>query len=545
MSDTSYIAFVKRSLAEAGIATEKVEERLFPGELWLIAFVARESLLLAQSMAGSIEEGLNSLSLDGDFSITVTFRAPPEPPTSSSSTTRRGKLASQQVDQLIQLLEARSRTSDALPSLRYIEDPRAGLAAVKTSRHHIIYGRRGVGKTALMLEAKRHAEGQGYVTAWLNAQIFRRTSPSAAFLVVAETVIDALLRHGGTSQSDAFAQLRQVNQTITQARETRLYTNIDVDNILANLNKALRPILREDLVRLYVYIDDFYFFPIAEQPLLLDYISAMLRDCNGWLKIASIERLTRPFEPSSKLGIEIPHDASKIDLDLTLEEPSSTQAFLESILVDYTTAAGITKLSHIAGKAALGRLALASGGVLRDYITLFASSIVVAREKRLDPQEVGKEDVSGAARKSADSKKRDLEQDASENSGLLLSTLERLSAQVQGERHTFFRVDFNQKSHPGYEVLAQLVDLRFAHLIQANLSDQHKGGVKYEVYMLALSEFSDVRLKRGLYILDLENGEWSLRLTGKAKSIRKLRGTQFRDALRQAPLVDVDDLVNG
>lgn len=293
---------------------------------------------------------------------------------------------------------------------------------------------------------------------------------------------------------------------------------------------------------MYLYLDDFYLFPLASQPQLLDCLAGMLRDCDGWLKVASIERLTRPFEPSSHIGIEIPHDASKIDLDVTLEDPEATQRFLESVLTNYTETVGISKPSTITRNAALGRLILGSGGVPRDYLNLFASSIVAARS-RTNAREIGQEDVADAAGKAARGKLRDLEQDVSADSAdSLISALEYLSTYVRGEGYTYFRIDAAQKSHPAYESLARLVDLRFAHLIQATLSDQHRQGVKYEAYILDLSQYSDVRLKRGLNVLDLEDGKWTLRLSGKANTLKKLRSTLFRDELRRSPIVDLEAL---
>ena len=311
---------------------------------------------------------------------------------------------------------------------------------------------------------------------------------------------------------------------------------------LTELNRVLRGVLCQDLNRLNVYIDDFYLYPFMAQPKLLDYAFAMLRDCNGWLKIASIERLTRPFEPSTKTGLEVPHDASKIDLDVTLEDPRAAQLFLEKVLSNYTAAASVGKPSRIAKAEALGRLVLASGGVPRDYLNLFASSIVVARESRAQAQQVGREDERWGGR-AARGKKRDLELDVtSQAADSLITVLENISDTVKGDGFTYFRVDVSQKSSPRYEVLGQLVDLRFVHLIQAVLSDQHKSGVRYEAYVLDLSEYTDVRLKRNLQVLDLEDGEWSWRLAGKAKTARKLTGTQLRDLLRAAPLIDLEAL---
>jgi hypothetical protein len=542
MPANTYADRITQTLNEAGISSTRIDERTFPGERWFIVWIAEDALTTAQSLAGSIEGELNSLVATEHESFVVTFRPNPEVEKGLASDKIQGPLSGTRVDQLIQLLEARSRTSDALPSLKYVEDPRASLAAIGASRHHLVYGRRGVGKTALLLEAKRLAERQGHVTIWLNAKPLRRLNAGSAFLVVAEAVLASLIKHAGTSQGESFARLKEASERVSNLRAKEGISESLVGEIFADLNRSLRAVLRESLVRLYLFIDDFYYFPLELQFQLLDYIAGMLSDCNAWLKVASIERLTRPFEPSSRMGLEVPHDASKIDLDVTLEDPGSAQKFLESVLSNYMATAGINGPSSIARDTALGRLVLGSGGVPRDYLNLFASSIVSARS-RPKAREIGKEDVSDAAGRAARGKKRDLEQDvSSETSGALLAALEGLSGRVKSAGYTYFRIDISQKYHPFYEVLAKLVDLRFAHLIQSSLSDQHKAGVKYEVYILDLSEFTDVRLKRGLHVLDLENGHWTYRQSGKAGTTKKLTGTLFRDQLRQAPIIDLEEL---
>lgn len=540
MTKSDYESRIARVLNDAEIPIVRVEERSFPGETWFLVWVNEDSIAAAQSLAGAIEQELNAAHVVENQSVAVTFRPHRTDVEKPRASTQKGILASAKVDQLIQLLEARSRTSDALPSLKYMEDPRASLAAIGASRHHLVYGRRGVGKTALLLEAKRLAEKGGHVTTWMNAHTLRYLDTPAAFLVIAETVLNSLIHHAGTSQGDSFSRLKEVSEKVASLRGSG--QPVDLGETLAELNGALRAVLRADIVRLYLYLDDFYLFPLASQPRLLDCLAGMLRDCDGWLKIASIERLTRPFEPSSRMGIEIPHDASKIDLDVTLEDPAATQKFLESVLTNYTETVGIAKPSSMTRNAALGRLLLASGGVPRDYLNLFASSIVAARS-RPNSREIGQEDVADAAGRASRGKLRDLEQDVSaESADTLISTLEYLSSFVRGEGYTYFRVDAAQKSHPAYESLARLVDLRFAHLIQATLSDQHRQGVKYESYILDLSQYSDVRLKRGLKVLDLEDGRWTLRQSGKANTLKKLKRTLFRDELRRSPIVDLESL---
>lgn len=542
MSDET-VELVLTHLADAGIEIiGEVDERTFPGEHWFIVHVPEGSLTAAQSLAGSIENKLNNAS-DIDATVfVVNFRGKAPELLSEETEKGTGRLAGRDVDQFIQLLEARSRTSDALPSLKYMEDPRATLASVGTSRHQIVYGRRGVGKTALLLEAKRQAEGSGYLAVWLNAHVLRKLSAEDAFSVLAEAILETLSLHGGSSTGERFERLAEARKELTLNRQASTLTEQFIGNKMPDLNSALKGVLREDLIRLYVYIDDFYLVSLDKQPFILDYLAGILRDCNGWLKVASIERLTRPFEPSSRHGLEIPHDATTVDLDVTLEDPRAAQSFLESVVANYTTAAGIRAPSAIAKRKALGRLVLASGGVPRDYLNLFATSVVVARQARQLAREVGKEDVAVAAGRAAQGKKRDLELDVtSGNAGILLDALDQLSTQVRAAGYTFFRVNLADKGHENYELLGQLMDLRFIHLVQASLSDQHKQGVRYEAYMLDLSEFTQFRLKRGLQVLDIEHGSWALWSSGTS-TVQTLGATQLRDALRLSPVITLEDL---
>lgn len=537
MSNKNADGLIRSILEENEIDVTDIKHRSFPGEQWFIVSVESASLPVAQSLAGSIESGLEGANVSTtDDSFVIAFRAAEAD--SSTAGLARGPLFDPRVDQLIQLLEARSRTSDALPSLRYVEDPRASLASAVASRHHIIYGRRGVGKTALLLEAKRWAEARGHAAAWVNAHVLRDLHAAHAALTIVDHAIAAVLQNAGTSTAAHFEKLRTLRDQVGRLRAKKADPEA-AGQLIPELNQAFRSALREDTVRLYVFIDDFYLMPLEVQPYALDVVSACLRDSNGWIKVASIERLSRSFEPSTRIGLEVPHDATRVDLDVTLEEPAAAQTFLETVLDNYLSAVGIETRTRIAKKEALGRLVLASGGVPRDYLNLIAGSITVAREARSKAREIGKEDVAVAAGRASRGKKRDLEQDVDvARSGSLLTGLESLTAFVKDAGYTYFRFSLEEKTSPGYEVLAQLVDMRFAHLIQSGLSDKYISGVKYEVYVLDLSEYSDIRLKRGLHVLDLADGLWSWRLTGKAGTHRILSGTQLRDALRSAPVVE-------
>lgn len=542
----SYEEIARAHLAGQEIEVDRVELREFPGEKWMILHAADRFIVGAQSLAGELEHILSEQAEKSSETWTVLVRLSTEEPTSDRGDMQsKGALFDPAVDKLIQLLEARSRTSMALPSLKYVEPPRARLASVSAARHNLIYGRRGVGKTALLLEAHRTAERQGHITRWFNAHVLRNATPEYSFGSMMSKILEEVGKRRGSSSSPIFDAVDEVRAELLREIEKECCDAESIQNLVPRVNAALADVLRPDVLRLYVYIDDFYLIPIDRQAYILDYLSAALRDCDGWIKVASIERLTRPFEPSSRLGIEVPHDASAIDIDITLENPDDTQEFLEGMLLNYLESVGLNRLSRIANQEALGRLVLASGGVPRDYMNLVAASIGVARNDRDKAAVIGKEDVAKAAGVASRTKKRDLEQDViSSDADRVLAMVAKLSKSVRAEAHTYFLVDSNQKSLREYGLFGQLVDLRFAHLLQSTLSAQHRPGVRYEAYVLDLSEFSDVRLLRGLNILDLVKGGWIWKMSGVKGQSQALRGTQLRDRLRQAPVVDLVELAS-
>jgi len=62
----NYAEEIRRVLSQADIAVQSIDERTFPGERWLIAYVPADKLLLAQSLVGEVEQHLSALSHDDE-----------------------------------------------------------------------------------------------------------------------------------------------------------------------------------------------------------------------------------------------------------------------------------------------------------------------------------------------------------------------------------------------------------------------------------------------------------------------------------------------
>ena len=258
---------------------------------------------------------------------------------------------------------------------------------------------------------------------------------------------------------------------------------------------------------------------LFRSPVFFDLLHGATRDTTAWIKAAGIENQSRVFRPDPPVGMQIGHDALKISLDVTLEEPKKARDFLEDVLGTFLQELGIPNRSGFLTGHALDRLVLASAGVPRDLLLLCARAIQIAR-LRENARTVGTQDVNEAAGEAGSQKLLELEDDAASSVGkaqLRLLAMDIIRREIIFDRkHSFFRVNFRDKSNlpEEYILLISLADLRLIHLVKASLSDGENAGEKSEVYMIDLSEYSGSRLRQDLSVIDLQGDVLVLRKTG-------------------------------
>ncbi len=537
--DATVRQLVEREFASAGLRPVSIQIRSFPGETIAIVEVDanyERALSVAQMLDGKIENGF----------VTVRQVAPKAPKKQLGGSVK--DVHDERVATLLELLSARSRTSETQPSLRFVKDVDERLNLAVSARHQLIFGRRGVGKTSLLLEAKRMLEQGGALVLWVNMHPMRTLDAGRAFLTIVMRLCDLMI---GAHQSGKV--LSSGLQLISIAR-SKIEERVFASDIAYEEASALVPIVQqavsrfcvETSVQLYVFLDDVHYMNVQQVPLLLDLLHGITRDNPVWLKVAGIQHQTRWFIPNPPTGLQTGHDATIINLDVTLEHPERASKFLLDVLKGYVEECNALPLGRVISSAALERLVLASGGVPRDFLTLCASSIQTARQ-RSKASAVGVQDVNNAAGVAGQTKLQELEDDAAAVAGrsaILINALNSLRAFLLSEKQiTFFRVDFRDKEVRGqeYRVLQALADLRMLHLINASLSDPQQAGQRSEVYLLDLSQYSGSRLKQRLRVLDFEHGHMVLKRT-RSTEPPKVGDTVLRlvALLRQGPVFSLD-----
>jgi len=531
---------IDAAMRKAGVVPSSIQIRTFPGELIAIVEVERNyqrAIEVAQELDSQIENGF------------VTVRQ-----IKSGGNKKEHKAVAgvhdQRVGDLLSLLSTRSRTSESQPSLRYIQDVEERLSVAITPRHHLIFGRRGVGKTSMLMEARRILENQGAYVLWVNVQSLRSLGVGHAFLTIALKLCDLLLaaQEAIRSSQSGLDALRALRANIEQRFLANGSALEDVAILVPLLQQECSRFTLQAQRTIYLFVDDIHYLPSAEVPYFLDLLHGVTRDNLVWLKIAGIQHQTRWFIPVPPVGLQTGHDAAIINLDVTLEHPERAKRFLESVLRGYIEECNASPLSNVLSTAALDRLVLASGGVPRDFLTLCAASIQTARQ-RPNAKTVGVQDVNNAAGIAGQTKLQELEDDAaatSGRSGELVASLNIVREfLLTTEEITFFRVDFRDKELRSveYRALQALADLRMLHLINPSLSDQHHAGQRAEVYLLDLSQYSGSRLKQGIHVLDFERGHMVLKRTRSSEPAR-VGDTVLKlvSLLRRAPTFELSKL---
>lgn len=267
----------------------------------------------------------------------------------------------------------------------------------------------------------------------------------------------------------------------------------------------------------YLFLDDLYHIRRADQAKVLDYFHRVAKDHGLWLKVGTIRHRTRWYvHGDPPLGMKLGDDCDEIDLDLTLEKYSLAKEFLVKILANFTEAANVTPVLSFLTPGALDRLVLASGGVARDFLSIFRRSVAVARERGGGHrgEKVGAEDVNVAAGEYDSSKREEFKRDTLEDDEVTLEAeFQKLNEFCLNRNNTNCFLLNKEARGEEASLIHELVDLKLIHLVRSRVTVSGSPGNIFEAYMLDLSQYAGARMRRKLNWIEFwkQTGKESLR----------------------------------
>ena len=490
-------------------------------------------------------------------------------------------LNSDEMHRLETLVEEATRSTEE--GVRYFIEPAEGtLRRAVSKRHHIVFGRRGSGKSSLLRKAGADCTVSRRPIAYVDLEKFKGHSYPDVLLSVLISTFDefkkwletaaiypahkrsfwqtlfgtapskptfnkkaskdlaqkigkqiddllALLHAPDESERTAIKK-NSVQQDYSVAASAGGGSSFGLEAKMGNssavaaevvdsyINKKIEFLHRhllsyqaifKEIARLsggdsYLFLDDLYHIRRTDQPQVLDYFHRIAKGNNLWLKIGTIRHRSDWYvHGDPPIGLKLGDDADQIDLDVTLEKYELAKTFLLRILTNFANEVGF-KLGDFLTDGAKDRLVLASGGVARDFLSIFRGSIDHARERGGGSrgEKIGAEDVNVAAGDYDTSKREEFKRDTTADDDQLDTQYRRISEFCLEKRKANCFLLNKNASGPAVHLIRELVDLKLLHLVRSRVTVSKRQGEIFEAYMLDLSQYAGARKRRGLSIIE-------------------------------------------
>ena len=175
-------------------------------------------------------------------------------------------------------------------------------------------------------------------------------------------------------------------------------------------------------------------------------------------------------------------------MDYTLDNFDELRFFMQQLLQNAIKQSGASiEIDDMFAGDGFSQLCLASGGVPRDFLSLFVS---LANSAVTSGSPIGKVQVNEVAIGNLGTKLESMRRDSGNEDTILDSCLKRIKRHVyDNERTNAFLIakDELESDRQGRQAIRELVDLRLIHLVDHNTSKAPSDGRRYEAYILDIS----------------------------------------------------------
>lgn len=266
-------------------------------------------------------------------------------------------------------------------------------------------------------------------------------------------------------------------------------------------------------------MDDLYHIRKSDQAKVIDYFHRVAKGNNLWLKIGTIKHRSQWYQHSDPpIGMKLGDDAKEINLDISLEKFATLRDFLKKILSNLMLETPPLTIKGLLNPTAIDRLTIASGGVTRDFIGIFANSISQAKDREKEHHrgpKIGAEDVNLATGDYAPLKQEEFKLDTDSERAELEAAFKKLvTFCTEKSKCNVFLIQ-QKLSGAMRDSIDQLIDLRLIHPVKSRVTlKKGAAGELFEAYMLDVSQYTAARKVHEFQIVELSAAE-------KDETIRK------------------------
>lgn len=436
---------------------------------------------------------------------------------------------------------------------KYI-DVEGHLDRLSSKQHQIIYGRRGSGKSCLLVHYKNEiGNDKKILSNYISIDEIKRLGYPDVLIRLLLKIMESMPRSKQKWRKYLFretevqkhikelrkllnqAEVRQVKQeekrqsnygakgeysgvganagmtnsfgTLSEFEEKKLDS---LERFLPDYKSALeKEITKTKYKACFLLLDDFYLIKRDRQPDVLDYIHRLVRGTEYYIKVATIRHRTDIIRHEGQtIGVQLDQDIEQINLDRTLEDLNSPSDYLSRILNSMGKEVDLEDASEVLfNQHAFEKLVIASGGVPRDFLTIFVNAIDNAISSgninHLTPTNIWKSASSFSYRSKLKALRDDVNTEAVHLERLFRDLIRFC---IQDKKRTCFLISQEEaQAHPRvHDMILQLMDFKLIHVIEPDTSAASGRKGRFEAYTLDFSLFMEPR-KRNIEIVEFWN----------------------------------------
>ena len=466
---------------------------------------------------------------------------------------------------------------------------------IKARQNHVVFARRGCGKTLLLHYSSRQLDSS-VKSVYLNCEDFKRHSFPNVLIEILDTLFHELEQHLsgwfgkkkrsrdliagirrelGTLRTRADTQEQSIRESITsetgssvggeaatsrapvslrlgagvtetrKAETERTYQILDdkikeLDTKLPRLKAQIREFfeLSTTVKAVFLQIDDFYHLNRVDQPLVMDYIHRLCKDVPLYFKVATLKHATTLYadRQGQPIGAQERHDYQPIGIDFTFSEFRRTKEQNRRILHEFGSLAGMNaaEVDDLFKGEGFDRLVLAGGGVPRDCLSLFLEVLEAVQSAGGDGR-IGKDDIRILSRSNFERRIQELKQDSEgREQDTLIRGIYVLRKFCIDRRTNVFLVSEQmiQQEDQIRSLIYRLLDYRIVHGAGSALTHKSQPGT-YQAFAIDIGCYAHMRKLHGRFTeLDIADATAKERM----RSAPVLDATVFDEIWREAPV---------
>ena len=377
---------------------------------------------------------------------------------------------------------------------RYTKSVSAAEEQIVAASNHIVFGRRGAGKSSLLLYGLHSRTLEDLPSVWVDMQVYSQRDAIAVGIDLLLEILKQAKPHLANQ-----GLVESATATLESLERKKLTDDRAIRKVLPQIRRILGQLTAEGK-NLTIFLDDYHVLHKSLQPAVLGLLYAVTRGNGIFIKLSAIETLTQTWDTVKKTGLQIPHDVQEIKLDYNLTIPEKATEHITSILDAHALYCGLPSIRVLCTSSnVLSRLVWVAAGVPRDALNVFAQAM--AKASLSDGKHVSVSSVNVAASETVNVKLKELDTDASGEAETLHALLEKLrDFCVKQQRKNSFLIEIRSEALL-YQRILKLVDLRLLHVINEGIS-VGEAGRKYLVLILDYGFYIGIRAARSVVLFN-------------------------------------------